>query len=90
MTERIKAWACIGCGRIQSDETCIGVCQDRKVELVNAADYEELRQFVRQLALISPRNGEWERSYRGLQQRARAILEHLGELESRKTAENLI
>ena len=81
MTERIKAWACSGCGRLESDATCIGVCQDRKVELVNAADYEELRQFVRSLALISPRNGEWERSYRALQHRARGLLERLGELE---------
>jgi hypothetical protein len=81
MTQRIKAWGCIGCGRLESDATCIGVCQDRKVELVNAADYEELRQFVRQLALISPREGEWERSYRALQDRARRLLERLGELE---------
>jgi len=81
MTERMKAWQCAGCGRLDSDATCIGVCSDRRVDLVSAADYDEaqrqlaeLRLFIRQFALVSPHDGEWERSYKALQQRARRLL----------------
>jgi len=73
MTSRTQAWQCLGCGRLESSETCIGVCQDRKVEVVSAADYDAvvaeldaLRLFVRQLALVSPRAGQWERTYKAL------------------------
>src|SRR5690242_16512950 len=83
-TERIKAWQCVGCGRPESDAPCLGVCQDRPVMLVSAADYDEaqrqiaeLRLFIRQLALVSPRGNEWERSYKALQERARRLLADL-------------
>ena len=33
------AWQCIGCGRIEGPQPCIGVCQDRKVSFVFASDY---------------------------------------------------
>jgi len=82
MTERTKAWQCIGCGRIESQATCLGICEDRPVLLVSAADYDlaqrqldELRLFVRQLALISPRGENWERTYKALQERARRLLD---------------
>jgi len=81
MTERTKAWQCAGCGRLDSDATCMGVCHDRKVELVSAADYDEarrqvdeLRLFIRQLALVSPHGDDWERSYKALQDGARRFL----------------
>ena len=74
MTERTTAWQCIGCGRLDSDATCLGVCQDRKVVLVSAADYDELRLFIRQLANVEPRGETWERCYRALQERARRLL----------------
>ncbi len=80
----IKAWQCIGCGKIEAPQTCIGVCQDRRIELVNADEYraaqariKELETLIRQLALTTPRTGEWERSYRALQTRARQTLEIL-------------
>lgn len=41
MTEPISAWQCIGCGRIEAPQTCIGVCQDRRVEFVYAAEHAE-------------------------------------------------
>ena len=76
---KTTAWQCIGCGRIESDATCLGVCQDRKIVVVSAADYDaarrqvdELRLFIRQLALVSPRTNEWERTYKALQERAAA------------------
>ena len=74
MTERMKAWQCIGCGRIESDATCVGICQDVPITVVSAADYDLMRQFVQQLARTSPRDGEWERSYRAMQERARRLL----------------
>jgi hypothetical protein len=81
MAQSTTAWQCIGCGRLDSDATCMGVCQDRKVVLVSAADYEqarreidELRLFIRQLANVEPRGGSWERSYRALQERAHRLL----------------
>ncbi|TAK82517.1 MAG: hypothetical protein EPO20_20835 [Betaproteobacteria bacterium] len=74
MAERMKAWQCIGCGRLEAESTCIGICQDRPVELVYASDYMELETLVRQLAVTSPREGQWEQSYRALQKRARELL----------------
>lgn len=70
----MKAWQCIGCGRIEASATCIGICEDRPVELVYAAQLEEALGLLRQLAWSTPREGEWERSYRELQARARKIL----------------
>ena len=86
--ERIKGWQCIGCGKIEAPQNCIGVCQDRRVDLVYAdqltdalADNTALQQrlqalesLVRQLALTTPRADGWERSYRAFQQRAQALL----------------
>ena len=80
--KRFAAWQCTGCGRIEGAQPCIGVCQDRKAEFVYAAEYDELeahasalRALVRQIATITPREGEWERSYRALQARAQRLLE---------------
>lgn len=89
MIEVMQAWQCIGCGRIDGPQTCVGICQDRKVELVYAAQYKDMlseyrTQLVDANALIAklaaqmrpivnttPRNAEWERSYRALQKYAR-------------------
>ena len=81
MTERLQAWQCIGCGKIDAPQPCIGICQDRKVELVYADEYDQLlartqeaQALLRMLAQTTPRAGEWERSYRLLQERARRLL----------------
>jgi hypothetical protein len=88
MTNVVKAWQCIGCGKIEAPQTCIGVCQDRKVEFVYVAEHEEtvtslthaliridaLEAVAYQLAWTKPRIGEWEHSYEALQQRARKVL----------------
>jgi len=80
MTDRVQAWQCMGCGKLDSDATCMGVCQDRKVVLVSAADYDaaqrqidQLRLFIRQLANVSPRGDNWERSYKALRESARRL-----------------
>lgn len=86
--ETIQVWRCIGCGRIEMPATCIGVCQDRKVELVGAWDYAEvavaleeanariaaLESLLGKLARITPREGLWKDSYLALQAQARTLL----------------
>ena len=81
MTERIAGWRCIGCGKVDAPQPCVGVCQDRKVELVLAGDYDallsrtqELESALALIARITPREGEWEASWRALQERARQVL----------------
>ena len=61
MAELIKAWQCIGCGRLEGPAQCIGVCQDQPVQLVTAADYEKalarasaLEDVVRRIAHTAP------------------------------------
>ena len=94
-TERMPAWQCIGCGRIEAERPCVGICQDRRVDLVYAHDYDEalaqstlmgkrmqaLLALVRQLAHTVPREGEWEGNYRALQVRAQRTLQTLGDDE---------
>ena len=91
MTEHVTAWQCIGCGRIDGPQTCIGICRDRRVDFVYASDHDAvlaelalarrhadaLAALVRQLAYTTPRGAEWERTYRALQARARRTLEAL-------------
>jgi len=80
MTERMTAWQCIGCGRIEGAQSCVGICQDRKTDFVYASDHDEvlvqlarsrqrtgdLAALVRQIAYTTPRKDEWERTYRAL------------------------
>ena len=86
--ERIVAWQCIGCGRLEGPQPCVGVCQDRKVTLVPADAYDAalarlsaaearlaaLESLARRMALSTPRNGDWEKSFRALQDEARRTL----------------
>jgi hypothetical protein len=82
---RIKVWQCVGCGRIDDPQPCIGVCRDEKKVYVPAEDHdaalaelhseaERLRAIVLDIAAITPRPGEFERGYRALQERARRAL----------------
>jgi hypothetical protein len=82
--ESYTVWRCIGCGRIEGPAPCIGICEDRPVELVDAveyqklaADYRALRELVLRLAGTKPREGRWEEGYRALQARANELLETL-------------
>lgn len=81
---RFKAWECIGCGRIEAPQPCLGICQDRAVELVRADDYQalqadnaQMRELILRLARTSPRDGQWQAGYRALQARASELLETL-------------
>lgn len=80
--ERIQGWRCIGCGKIDAPRPCVGICQDRRVELVDAADYDALQARVRALeaaltliARVTPREGAMAASWRALQERARQLLD---------------
>lgn len=89
MSVRITAWECIGCGRIEGAQPCIGVCQDRRAEFVRAAGHdaaldelaaahrriEVLAAVVRQIAFTNPRAGACERTWQALQARARRSLD---------------
>ena len=44
------------------------------MELVYSWELEQALALIRQLAWSKPREGEWERSYRQLQARARKLL----------------
>lgn len=88
MNDYVKAWQCIGCGKIEAPQTCIGVCQDRRVEFVYAYEHEEtlaqlalvrqranaLEAVVRRLACTNPLKDGWEHSYRAMQKQARSTL----------------
>jgi hypothetical protein len=81
MIETIKVWMCVGCGRIDHPAPCVGICTDRKAELVHAADYadvleriEALEDILRRIAFTTPRDGEWASAWRALQRDARSVL----------------
>lgn len=92
MNAYVKAWQCTGCGKIEAPRTCIGVCEDRKVEFVYVSEHEEalaqlkvarrqaeaLGALVCRLARTHPHDDAWERSYRALQAQARGILAATG------------
>ena len=74
------------------------MCQDPKVELVYADEHEAalarlevarskvnvLEAVVRRLAGTKPHAGEWEHSFRAMQDQARAVLASLGAVARRE------
>ena len=93
MIDYIQAWQCIGCGKIEAPQPCIGVCRDRKVLMVGKGEHEQvlaeladvqqqlkgLQAVLLQLAWSQPRDGQWERCWRALQLRAREWIADPGE-----------
>ena len=82
MIETIDAWQCIGCGRVIAERPCIGICTDKRVELVHAADYaelawraEQMEEVLKLIATITPKPDRLDASWAALQQRARAVLD---------------
>lgn len=94
MTDTIEAWQCIGCGRVEAPQTCIGVCRDRKVQLVGLADFEQARAGAEALrarladvharlqrfALARPNEDRWEASWQALQAQLREVLGTLADV----------
>ena len=86
MADTIKAWQCIGCGRLEGPAQCIGVCQGQPVELVAAADYrqalaraEALEEVVRKIAHTAPKKGRCEQTWLALQAEALKALGPAGQ-----------
>ncbi|GMU43572.1 MAG: hypothetical protein IT479_12695 [Xanthomonadales bacterium] len=81
LAETIVGWQCIGCGRVDAPQPCIGVCQDRKVELVQAADYlrlweqqQEVLARLRRWTHVQPHAGQFESAWQALQAEVRDLL----------------
>ena len=88
MSEYLKAWQCIGCGKLDGPANCIGICEDRKVELIHASDHQAvlatlaqataerdaLASLLRRLVATTPRPGHFEGTFRALQAEARRAL----------------
>ena len=88
MSDPVKAWQCIGCGSIEAPQTCIGVCQHRKVEFVYAfehqatldelahtrAERDRLIALLRRMAHVTPRHGDWQGTLQRFQRDARDAL----------------
>ena len=88
MGDPVPAWQCIGCGRIEAPQTCIGVCQDRKVFFVPLQDHQEaldqvqqmlgqidaMKRLITRLAHTTPHEGQWEAAWRAAQEQAKTLL----------------
>jgi hypothetical protein len=88
MIDYIQAWQCIGCGKIEAPQPCIGVCRDRKVLMVGKDDYERIlvekdvlraqllkaHGMLQRFGLAKPHEGQWERSWGALQAQLREVL----------------
>jgi Spy/CpxP family protein refolding chaperone len=81
MAEIYEGWQCIGCGKIDVDRPCIGICQDERVALVLAGDFNRLEarnqlleSIVRRMVLARPHPNAREQTYRALQAEAVRML----------------
>lgn len=91
VTDYIQAWQCIGCGKIEAPQPCIGVCRDRKVLFIGKHEHEaalaEIARLRAQLqaaasrlqrfGLAAPRPGQWETAYAALRDEVRELLSQL-------------
>lgn len=85
----VEAWQCIGCGRIEAPQTCIGVCRDRRIVLVAMEEHaraldevqhryvqlDQAQALLGRIAHTQPHDGRWEDAWRAYQSEARALLE---------------
>lgn len=88
MSAPVQAWQCIGCGSIEAPQTCIGICEHRKVEFVYAfehratldelvrvrAERDRLAALLRRMAHVTPRHGDWQGTLQRFQADAREML----------------
>lgn len=89
MPAMIQAWRCVGCGRIEAPQPCIGVCQDRKVMVVDIHEHERvlretaqlhhridaLRMLLARFTRAQPRGEGWADAWEQLQAQARKALD---------------
>ncbi len=86
--EPVIVWRCQDCGGVDAPQPCIDVCIWGLADWVDAASYESQRSraavdheveqslagLLRRFAFATPRDGQWERSWRALQSQARLAL----------------
>jgi hypothetical protein len=89
--EVIDGWRCIGCGRVEASRPCLGICQDRRAQLVelgalvaaiehaerSEARIAKLMDFVRLVATTRAKAGGEEKTLSALRGRAQALLANL-------------
>jgi hypothetical protein len=89
--EYIPVWQCIGCGRIEAPQTCIGVCRDNKVLFIDKDTHERalaeiarvreeltsVRERLLKFSQCSPKNGLFEQTFVALQAELRDVVRRL-------------
>ena len=99
--ESVIIWRCQDCGAVDAPRECIDVCIWGPADWVDAASYEAERSraavdreaeqslagLLRRFAFATPRDGQWERSWRALQSQARLVLRSR---ESRRIADEMV
>jgi hypothetical protein len=84
----VIVWRCEDCGGLDAPQECIDVCIWGPADWVDAASYEAERSratrdhevelslagLLSTLAFATPRDGQWERSWRAFQSQARLAL----------------
>jgi hypothetical protein len=43
MSDRLSALFCVGCGRVDVSEPCVGACDERTLDLILAKEYDAVR-----------------------------------------------
>lgn len=88
MTEYMQAWQCVGCGKIEAPQPCIGVCRDRRILMIGKQEHElvlaenaalraqltKARAMLQRFTLATPHAGQWQRSWQALQDQLREAL----------------
>ena len=83
--ETVTVWRCQDCGGVDAPQPCIDVCIWGPADWVDAARYDSeqsraavdreversLAGLLRRFAFTTPRNGQWESSWRAFQSQAR-------------------
>lgn len=86
--ETVIIWRCQDCGGVDAPRPCIDVCIWGPADWVDAASYESERSLtavdreaeqslaglLRRFAAATPRDGQWERSWRAFHSQARLAL----------------
>ena len=86
--QTVIIWRCEDCGGVDAPQECIDVCIWGPADWVDAASYEAERSraardreverplagLLRRFAFATPRDGQWERSWRAFQSEARLAL----------------
>jgi hypothetical protein len=99
--ETVIVWQCQDCGGVDAPQPCIDVCIWGPADWVAAASYESERSraavdreveqslagLLRRFASATPRDGQWERSWRAFQSQARLAVRSM---ESRRVADEMV